>query len=177
MAYKFSGKIEYEDFLTFKRVHLKQYFFSGRNRVIWIGIIAILLLISASDLYDMLRSGRPVTDTTLFFFLILAAIYAMLFLLLPKFRYRKLFSSNRFLQEEQTFSVTEQIITITAPSTSVQITRDKIEKLVCTPELICIYISRLQAHLIPRHYFSDEAAFAEISEFIKLHFDPARGDR
>ena len=74
-------------------------------------------------------------------------------------------------------SVTEQLISITSPSTVVQITRDKIEKLVCTPDLICIYISRMQAHLIPRHYFADEAAFAEISAFIKLHFDPARGDR
>ena len=177
MAYDFSGKVEYDDFLKFNRAHLKQYFFSGRKKLLWAVAAALLLLVSASDLYDILRTGRRFTDTTLFFIVILAAVYAILFFVLPKFRYRKLFSSNRFLQETQSFSVTGQLISITSPSTSVQITRDKIEKLVCTPDLICIYISRMQAHLIPRHFFADEAAFTEVSAFIKLHFGPDKGDR
>lgn len=177
MAYEFSGKIRYEDFIKFNRTHMRHLFLSGKKLLLWFVLASILLLISISDCYDIAMHGRPITDTSLFFILIVCAIYAILFLLFPKFRYRKLFNSNRFLQETQSFSVTEQLISITSQSTAVQITGDKIEKLVCTPELICIYISRIQAYLIPRHYFADEEKFAEISAFIKLHFDPKRRDR
>lgn len=177
MTYDFSGRLKYEDFLKFNRAHLKQYFFGGKRKFILGLALALLLLASASDIYEMAGGKRFLTDTTLLFILILAAVYSVLFLILPKFRYRKLFDSNRFLQEEQTFRITETVISITTPSTSVQITRDKVEKLLCTADLICIYISRMQAHLLPRHYFDNDARFAEISAFIKFHFDPERGDR
>ena len=177
MAYEFSGKIEYEDFMKFNRTHMRRLFLSGKKPLLWIFLSAILLLISISDGYDIAVHGRPFTDTSLFFIIIVCVVYAMLFLVLPKFRYRKLFNSNRLLQEKQTFTVSELNIAISSPSISVQITRDKIEKLVCTADLICIYISRMQAYLIPRRYFDDDAEFADISAFIKMHFDPQGSDR
>jgi hypothetical protein len=156
MEYKLSGKITFDDFVTFNNYYLKYNLFNG-----WRKIVYPLLLLFMISLVIFIRE---------YYYLLIIPIFILLYCIFYKKHLKKYFQSNKFFADEQYYSITEDRIEIKTENTSTIITKDKINKIWYNKNAIYIFISSYLAYLIPRT-FSNNNEFDLLKDFINKNYE------
>ncbi|MEI1280623.1 YcxB family protein [Leptospira venezuelensis] len=177
MNYKVKGRVSLEDYSKFINYHIYLSLLGGFRKFIFVFLGLVLFLFYVLPILKKLppRNETEIVEVSQFLarFLVIFAI-ALISYLFFKFRLssrnKKTFESNKFLQDEQTFDIGENQILASSPNSNTIITKDKIHKLAFKDDAIYIFISAIQAFVIPKHYFDNDNEFGKAQNFLKEHY-------
>ena len=111
-------------------------------------IFFIIFLVLSLLLNDKFLFITSIVVLSILFFLFLVLV--ILF-----FRLKGIFDSNKLLHEEQIFKISENFIEGESESGKSKIDWDKVFKVSESKKLFAIYISKEQAFLLPKIYFTN----------------------
>jgi hypothetical protein len=110
-------------------------------------------------------------DFGIIIFLLVIAIWAILIMInFSKWRLKKFYDSNKQINEEKFFTITEKQIHIMTQSGSNTLTKEKIYKTGFSKNSIYIFTSRNSGYSIEKRYLRDDAKFDALKEFMKKYF-------
>jgi hypothetical protein len=166
MEYKFSGKLSFDDFVQMNRFYMVEMFFKGKISIIF--IIAIIFsigsLIYNLVLYNSISFVEDILPILIFGLAILFIIKR------PKILYKKYFEKDKMSQEEHTFIINENEISMTTENSFIKFTRDKINKIKYDKDSIYIFISENKVYIIKSRYLGSLTEFEELKDFLKLNY-------
>jgi len=168
--YKLGGKLTLSDLYEFNKSHS----FRSLGRI---KIILLLIIVCVgfgvtiySDIVGVLHGEKTLYNTHFMYFFLFLCIFIIIFLFQVRRNIKKLYETNAFFSEEKALEISEDRIVETSKSTSVELTKEKIYKVCITKKAIYLYISNMQAYIIPYHFFNDACNFEEVKEFVKKYF-------
>jgi hypothetical protein len=170
MEYKFNGKLTADDFFQAKSFYMKEKFFEGRTLI---KIIILIILIIGYFIYTTVSNNkiRFYEDLLPILFFVIVVLFSMLFFFRRlKGTFKKIFETDKISHEEKTFIVNENEISISSESSSVKITKDKINKIKYDKDSIYIFISENHEEIIKSRYLKDLTEFNDLKDFIKLNY-------
>ena len=103
------------------------------------------------------------------FFILLFCIYSYI---QPLINYKVYYSSNKYLHEEQTLCISENMITISTKVENIIIKKEYINKIGFDKKRIYVYKSNNSAEIIPLRFCKDEKEFNEIKRIVYQFYDP-----
>jgi len=166
MEYKFSGKLSFDDFVQMNRFYMVEMFFKGKISIIF--IIAIIFsigsLIYNLVLYNSISFVEDILPILIFGLAILFIIKR------PKILYKKYFEKDKMSQEEHTFIINENEISMTTENSFIKFTKDKINKIKYDKDSIYIFISENKVYIIKSRYLGSLTEFEELKDFLKLNY-------
>jgi hypothetical protein len=166
MEYKFNGKLTLDDYVQVNKLYIVEIFLKGKISIVF--IIAIIFTIGSFIyhlvLYNTIRFVEDILPI-LFFGLIILFIIKM-----PKRMCKKYFEKDKISQEEQTFIINENEISIASENSFVKFTKDKINKIKYDKDSIYIFISENKLCMIKSRYLSNLTEFNELKDFLKLYY-------
>ena len=194
MEFKFNGKISLEHYVAFNKYYLKRSIFKGwRKIVFFLGVIIILSMIfynlytGINGILDFKEQISGVGDSNhvdslisrliivkilqelglIFFILILVIIFNFLF----KRNIKKHYVSNKFLNEEIYYTVTEDQVEIKTVLSQATITKDKINQVLYNKNAVYIFIALNMAYIIPESFFSGSNEFINFKSFMNENYN------
>jgi hypothetical protein len=164
MEYKFSGELNFDDYVQFQKAALKGLWLTRRMIIIFCLLIAIF----TSDLLDF-RNGISLKDTPTIIGIASFSILIIVFLIMfnSKRIYKKSFNENKIGQERCDFTINEDKITIVSESGSSILTKDNIHKILFDKDTIYIFMARNIARIIKKRFVENEEKYNELVLFIK----------
>ena len=166
MEYKFNGQLSFDDFVQMNRFYMVEIFFKGKISIIF--IIAIIFFIG-SFIYNFVfyNSIRFVEDILPILFFGLVILFAIK---RPKILYKKYFEKDKMSQEEHTFIINENEISMTTENSFIKFTKDKINKIKFDKDSIYIFISENKLCIIKSRYLNNLTEFNELKDFLNLKY-------
>ncbi len=133
-------------------------------------VILIFMLLSLSFSFLAGRSIGYFMGT----FAPVIGIFAAFVILLSVMTYinaKKMYDSDKLIQEEQTYAIDTEAINTTTNYSSSRITWDKIYRVTADKKYICVYLSKMRAFLLPKKCFTSAADINTMIEIIKEKMD------
>ncbi|ADU32150.1 YcxB family protein [Evansella cellulosilytica] len=157
---KVTGALTYEDFKKYNELH-------QRNTYISFFVIASLL--------TGLLFNQPLSETSLVFrlpmLLFLAVVFATFGTLLLRslilLRVRNEFKTAKFIKREITYDISDEGITQLTNRSNVTVEWSDILKAHEHPAMFRLYISKNQAHVIPKRFFTSEEDIGVLRTLLK----------
>jgi hypothetical protein len=164
MEYKFSGELNFDDYVQFQKVALKGLWLTRKMIIVFCLLIAIF----TSDLLDF-RKGIYLKDAPTIIAIVAFSIFIIVFLITfnSKRIYKKSFDENKIGKERCDFTINEDKITIVSESGSSILTRDNIHKISFDKDTIYIFMAKNIARIIKKRFVENEEKYNELVLFIK----------
>jgi hypothetical protein len=173
MAFNFSGKLNLEDYITFNQMYMKDYYLRKTRGKVIIGLFLFTLLAGIFLFADDLASGKDILSRASFYLIVFCVVFLLLMvknIFFSKGRYAKYFNSNKLLLENHAYEVNDNSIKFKAESSSAELSKDKINKILYGKKGVYVFISLNSSYVIPSHFFKDEPEFESFKEFIVLNY-------
>ncbi|QQO10125.1 YcxB family protein [Breznakiella homolactica] len=175
MEYKFTGALNFDDFVQAQRVALKSVFFT---RKIIINFCLILFIFTFYLKY--FTKGISLRDTTTL--VVIVGFAALLIVLLVMFNskriYRKSFETNKLIAEECEYTINEEQILVTSESGSSILNHGNIYKIVFDKDSIYLFMGTNTAKAIKKRFLRDEEEYDSLVTFIKNNYgDKIKGKK
>ncbi|MFB5652837.1 YcxB family protein [Leptospira wolffii] len=177
MNFRIKGNVSLKDYSKFINYHLYESLFGGFRKFIFLFLGLVLFFYYVLPILKKLppRNETEIVELSEFLARILmifafASILYLFFKIRLVSRNRKTFASNKFLQDEQTFDIDENQILASSSDSNTILTKEKIHKIAFRDDAIYIFISAIQAFVIPKHYFDNDDEFGEAKNFLKEHY-------
>lgn len=119
-----------------------------------------------SWLYPLFISGKQLDRAGMISSLITAIIFVALLIYLPismRSRLKKLYTSDKFLQLEQTYDITVDSISVSSERSNTLVKWDEVYSLKESQDMFAIFLGKNRAFLIPKR-FLDDAAMQELRQ-------------
>jgi hypothetical protein len=155
MEFNLSGRITFDDFVSFNNYYFKYNLFNG-----WRKIVYPLLLLFLICAVIFIRE---------YYLIMFIPIFIIIFCIFFKRILKKHYYSNKFFTEEQHYLITKDRIEIKTENSSAIITKDKINKIWYNKNAIYIFISSYLAYLIPETFFPNNE-FDLLKDFINENY-------
>ena len=164
MEYKFSGELNFDDYVQFQKAALKGLWLTRRIIILF----CLLIVAFTSDLFDF-RKGISLKDTPAIIGIASFLIIIIMFLIMfnSKKIYKKSFDENKIGKERCDFTINEDKITIVSESGSSILTRDNIHKILFDKDTIYIFMAKNIARIIKKRFLENEEKYNELVLFIK----------
>lgn len=148
-------KLDEKDYISFN-------YWYGRRSIIFVNAFYAFLIMTVLFLLLGLPNKKfeTVTDIVLLLVLILFLVY---FNTGVYFRSKKIFASDAFLQQEQTYNITSESISVTTERSSATINWDEVYSFTESKDCFYIFIAKNKAYLLPKRCL-DEAATQELRQ-------------
>jgi hypothetical protein len=105
------------------------------------------------------------------YFIIATAIVAVTeFILIPIY-YRRCYKSDKMVDAERNFYITDEFISMSTDFTSLKITKEKIKKVIFNRDSIYIFTSLSSVLIFKRHYLNSDKEFEELKIFINEKYN------
>jgi hypothetical protein len=165
MEYKFSGKLSFDDFVQMNRFYMAKIFFKKLSYLfIFCIIISSGFFIYRLIFYNTIRFMEDILPLLFFGIIILFVIKQ------PKILYKKHFEKDKISQEEQTFIINENEISIASDNSFIKFTKDKINKIKYDNDSIYLFISENKICVIKSRYLGNLTEFNELKDFLKSNY-------
>jgi len=166
MEYRFNGKLTLDDFVQMNRFYMKEKFLKGKTAIIF--IIAFIFFIVSFIYYFIIHNEIRFLEDILP--ILIFGLFILFIIRRPKILFKKFFEKDKIAREEQTFIVNENEINVSSESSSVKITKDKINEIKNDKDSIYIFISDSKVFSIKSRYLKNLTEFNELKNFIKLNY-------
>lgn len=166
MEYKLNVNITTEDFKAFNF----DYIFRKNKLYVFMFVVLFIpfFLILGTEILTFKNWARFISNILpLIILLILYIFYFTVFF--PK-KLKKIYNSDKLMQENQELTLTETGITEKTSRSFCNYYLDDIRKVIIGKKVISIYIAAYKALVIPRHCFSSKDEGTKIEEFIKTYY-------
>jgi hypothetical protein len=167
MEYKFSGSINFEDYVQFNEITTRNITFA--KKIVLVFCIAAFII--SRNLLNF-KKGISLNDSTTIIDLIIL-IVLIIFLLMnfkSKRRYKKPFESNKSISEECTYTINETNITIDTKNSHTVLNKDAIYKILFDMDSIYIYSATNLARVIKKRFLENEEQFLNLVLFLDEHY-------
>jgi hypothetical protein len=159
---------------------------SGRVSWVW-GVLGLLFIgMSAGNMLSKPPRGKEV-PVSVWNVLVGPGLFGILGLLLvlrflfqrPLFlmRTKRRFRSSKLFFHKRRLLITPESVTQETPDSTLKITWRSVERIGQTADHAFIYISKVEAFVLPRHAFSQESDFREFVDTARRYFAASRVDR
>jgi hypothetical protein len=180
MEYNFKGSLTLNDYIQCCRV-------LNRERIIISTILtyiffAVFIFLNLD--FDVLKNVLKENPLNIFyiissryvikyFILITLAFVIIDFIISPIF-YKRHYKSDKMITAERNFRITDEIILMSTEYISLQISKEKIKKIVFKKDTIYIFTSLTHILTIKQRYLSDKSKFDELKTFINEKYNIKR---
>ena len=172
MEYKINGKISFDDYMHFIKIHQKS---NSPIKIIRIVIAAVLFICMTIyiPISSILKDKSGITPAPLP--VLIGIPFFIVFSLFVSFRYRKYIFRKKFYESktgEKYFNMTidEQFISTTTETSSSKFTKPDIFKIAYDKDSVYIYIGMNNAAIIKKRFLENEDDFEEMVKFIKENY-------
>jgi hypothetical protein len=133
-------------------------------------IICLLFIGIFSGIFDF-KNGLSFDSTTMMAMISFAlAVYCIIKLIFSKKRYKKLFDSNKAIEEKCDYCIDENNITISSESGTSILNEEKIYKIIIEKDLIYIFLAANMAKVIKKKFFKNNGEYDTLVLFIKENY-------
>jgi hypothetical protein len=168
--YEIKGRVTQKDLFDFNKYHYLNNF-KRVHMILTLILLGVSFCITAYyDVFNVLYGNRALLDTTFIYIALFICITFVLFVFTLRRNVKRLYASNAFLSEENVIKISEENVLISSQSTNVELTKEKIHKISFSKKAIYLYISTIQAYIIPFHYINDIKRFEDIKQFFKVYY-------
>lgn len=163
--FEFTSRLEEKDYVGFNFYHS----FGGLKWIFWVLGLGYFLFSGIDKIYNYFAKGMTLETFDLFFgiFFLIIPVVLPLYLL---FYAKRIFQSDKFLQEDIKCVFMDTGILESTSSSDTFIDWDRIWTVKENNELIMIYIARIKAILIPKRKV-DDALVADIKKLLREKID------
>jgi hypothetical protein len=137
-------KLELQDYRKWNMA----YFYSGLRGKLIVSVSAVVILAMTYYVWFVSKSNVQLSPQIIF----VAALGLLFMFLMPVSIYyqsKKVFESDKFLQDEQAYDFREDGFSVKAPYGCSEVTWDKVYRITTTREFISIYLSKIRAFVVP----------------------------
>ena len=162
MEYKFYGQINFDDYMKFRKISLRNTFFL---RVLFFCIF-ICYTIFNTDFTNGISLREIVIAMSFLSLLIIFSIISN-----SKRYYRKLFESNESFSKKYDYIITEESIIVNSEGNSpIILNKENIYKIIFDKDSIYIFKTKNNAIIIKKRYFNDEEKYNNLVLFINKEY-------
>ncbi|GAA0121785.1 MAG: YcxB family protein [Clostridium argentinense] len=167
---KANFRLEFKDYKDFNIHHSKKHFYGAGILYFILFMSTMLFKIFSNDLDgDMLKNILIVMIPT---GILLISLVLLAFYFLIAFHSKKVFKSQRRLQEEQNYIINDDGILLISKSSNNNIGWKNIFKITESQNSIFLYLGDIKAMIIPKRAFGGEDNVAVLKEIIKRNLEP-----
>ena len=166
MEYNISGRINFDDYVHFNKYLLRRY--TIIRLAIFAATLVLVVFVFAGD-----NSGRGFSFTGLNTLALVTAIlifYSMIRLVFSMKRFRKLYDSNKTIEEECRYAINEKGVTIHSASGSSALTKDAIFKIIIDKDYIYLFKAANMAQIIKSSFCRDAEEYGSLVSFIRERY-------
>jgi hypothetical protein len=165
MEYKFSGELNFDDFMQFQKLVLKRTFLTKR----WIIIFCVSAFVVIASMINLTGNEKSVSGTTFIIPIIISGMFVLTALRLKK-SWRKSFESNKQIQQRCNYMINKEGIHTGTESGSSTLTKDKIHKILFDKDSIYIFMADNMAKIIKKRFVANGEKYDEMVLFIKTEY-------
>ena len=161
MEYEVKVNITEKDYFAFQKEYLMS------SKIIKAAIIilsCLLFFILILDIFLKMQFSKIFSDILPIIFILL------IYLIFLPLIYKRLYKSDKILQEEQTLLLKEDGIYHSMQRGSFCYTLEDFSRVIFGKSIIAIFVSKQKALLLPRHCFSSKEEEQAVEAFIKAHY-------
>jgi predicted signal transduction protein with EAL and GGDEF domain len=165
MEFRFSGQINFDDYVRFNKFMLKNILL-----IRMVAFIITLIIVGIfSGIFD-LKNGISFGATTIVMIFTFVLIVYMISIIFSKKRYKKMFKSNKTIGEKCDFFIDEKSMIISSESGSSILNEEKIYKIIIDKDSIYIFLAMNMAKIIKKRFFEDEEEYDIFVLFINENY-------
>ena len=172
MEFKFSGRILFQDYIQFYKFIVRKSFFAQL-----IVFIFLLLACFIIGLYEFLSDFSIKFAPILMTLLLIYIVYTIIYLFLLKKRLKKIFYSNKTIEEECHYIVDEKSIRTISESSNSVLSEEKIFKLIFYKDSIFVFFAMNMAYIIKKRFFNTDEEYQNLVLFIKENYKSRIGKK
>lgn len=161
MEHEVKVKITEKDYFAFQ----KEYLLS--SKIIKAALIilgCLLFFVLLLDIFLKMQFSKIFSD------ILPIAFILLVYLVCLPLMYKRLYKSDKILQEEQTLLLKEDGIHHSMQRGSFNYTLEDFSRVIFGKKIIAIFVSKQKALLVPRHCFSSKEEEQTVEAFIKAHY-------
>ena len=165
MEYEIKVNISKGDYFAFQKEYLMN------SKIIKISLIllsCLLLFVLFFDIILKVQFSKILSD--ILPIIIILLVYSICLPLI----YKRIYNSDKTIQEEQTLLLKEDGIHHSMQRGSFNYTLEDFYRVIFGKKLISIFVSKQKALLLPRHCFSSKEEEQAVEAFIKAHYVKAK---
>jgi len=166
MEYKISGKITFDDFLHFNKYYLNKYILM--RMVI---IIFTMIIISFSFWIYNFKDGFSFNSQDILPYIAFAfIIYSVIRIVFSKKRYRKLYDTNKSIEEECHYIINENSIIINSESSNSTINKKNVYKIIIDKNYIYIFWAANIYKIINNSFCENDEEYNNLVLFFRENY-------
>jgi len=172
MEYKFKGSLTLKDYIQCCKI-------LNRKRIIVTAILAYIVFLAFLFLGFSFPDIKTIFNNPINLFYIISDKYVIIIFLfitlvlvitdfiISPIIYKKNYKADKLIDAERHFCITDELITMSTEDISLQISREKIKKIIFDKDTIYIFTSINSVVIIKGRYLSDNKEFEALKMFIK----------
>ena len=166
MEFIFSGSMTFNDYVQFNRFLLRKIIMFK----LILYIFCLMLIVFVSGFFDFSNDFSFDSSTFLFGIAFFLLIYSIIYLLFSKKRYRKIFDSNKTIEEECHYIINEKNIKISSETGNSILTDETIHKIIFDKDSIYIFLAVNMAKMIKKRFLENDEEYEKLVIFIKENY-------